>query len=333
MKQFLLLLVGLLSALQTSAQFAAPAGQAGSTAMAADSSAFLAWATGCTVQRGPQNIADPALGDASYGEAMDAVGEPGAGVVSLGDGGSAILTFATPITNGPGWDFAVFENSFSDTHLELAFVEVSSNGVDFVRFPSTSNTQVEEQVGGFGSLDATLINNLAGKYRAGFGTPFDLEELAAVPGLDVNAITHVKLIDVVGNIQDEYASFDSHGNKINDPWSTPFPSSGFDLEAVGVINQVGTGIAEMPAFQLSIFPNPVNANSRLRYTLEHSTHVRITLCDASGRTVSVLVDEQLPAGQHGVALNTSTLTTGLYILSLSTAEGTATERIIIDHAQ
>ena len=36
----------------------------------------------------------------------------------VGDGGSAILTFDTPIANGPGFDFAVFENGFSDTFLE-----------------------------------------------------------------------------------------------------------------------------------------------------------------------------------------------------------------------
>ena len=30
------------------------------------------------------------------------------GVVSLGDGGSAILTFSKPIKNETGWDFAIF---------------------------------------------------------------------------------------------------------------------------------------------------------------------------------------------------------------------------------
>ncbi|MEZ4549679.1 MAG: hypothetical protein R2874_04140 [Desulfobacterales bacterium] len=51
--------------------------------------------------------------------------------VVLGRGGSIILTFDPPVENGEGWDFAVFENSFNDFNLELAFVEVSSNGTDF----------------------------------------------------------------------------------------------------------------------------------------------------------------------------------------------------------
>ena len=51
-----------------------------------------------------------------------AIGAPGNGVVSLGDGGYALLTFEKPIKNGID-DFAIFENSFSDTFLELGLVD------------------------------------------------------------------------------------------------------------------------------------------------------------------------------------------------------------------
>ena len=84
---------------------------------------------------------------------------PSSGVVSLGDGGYGILTFDEPIDNGLGWDFAVFENSFSDDFLELAFVEVSSDGINFFRFPATSLTQDIVQVGGFGNIDANELDH------------------------------------------------------------------------------------------------------------------------------------------------------------------------------
>ena len=91
------------------AQFAPEAGVAGTTAMHADSSAFVAWATGCTVDRGPQQIDDPSLGLVSYGVDDDALGKADNMVVSLGDGGTAVLTFNSPICNRRGPDFAVFE--------------------------------------------------------------------------------------------------------------------------------------------------------------------------------------------------------------------------------
>ena len=159
------------------------------------------------------------------------------GIVSLGDGGQAILKFENPIINGPGWDFAVFENSFSDTFLELGFVEVSSNGNDFFRFESTSLTQDTIQIDAFGSVIPEKINNLAGKYRANYGTPFELEELSLEQGLDINNITHIKIIDVIGSIDPNIGTYDFQNNLINDPFPTPFPSSGFDLDAVGVIHE------------------------------------------------------------------------------------------------
>lgn len=220
--------------------YAPAAGKDGSTAIYKDDSSFIEWATGCTVVRGPINAANPSLGYASFGIEENALGKATGdsyGVVSLGDGGSATLTFDTPIANGNGYDFAVFENGFSDTFLELGFVEVSSNGTDYFRFNSVSETQMTTQVGSFAALDPTDLNNLAGKYRQGYGTPFDLSELAGIsPLLDINAIMQVRIVDVVGCIQDGYCTYDSLGNKINDPWPTAFASGGFDLDAVGVIN-------------------------------------------------------------------------------------------------
>ncbi len=173
----------------------------------------------------------------------------------------ALLNFDIPVSDGSGWDFAVFENSFSDDFLELAFVEVSSNGIDYHRFNSMSLTQQEEQIETFGFIDAREIHNLAGKYRMMFGVPFDLSELAGITGLDISNIISVKIIDVIGCINDDYATYDSEGNIVNDPWPTPFEMGGFDLDAVGVIhNRDNTSVTEV--FKNAggiIFPNPVNS--------------------------------------------------------------------------
>jgi len=224
--------------------YAPPAGQSGTDAVAAATP--VAWATKVeNLTRGPQNIADLKLGFASFGVEGNALGVAnattgnGTPVVSLGDGGQITVSFAHAITDGPGADFAVFENGVIDTFLELGFVEVSSNGADFFRFASVSLTQTLAQIGSFGALDATNLFNLAGKYRAGFGTPFDLAELSSEsPLLDVSHVRYVRIVDVVGSIDPTYARFDSQGHKVNDLWPTAFASGGFDLDAVGVLNQV-----------------------------------------------------------------------------------------------
>lgn len=317
------------------AQFPPPAGHSGTTAIHKDSSMFVAWSTGCKITRGLQDISNASPGYASSGDSSMATGiADGLGVVSLGDGGVAELTFANPITNGPGWDFAVFENSLNDTFLELAFVEVSSDGVNFFRFPATSNTQDTIQVGSFGEVDASKIDNLAGKYTALYGTPFDLQELAGYNGLDINNVTHVKIIDVVGCIQDEYARYDRYGNKINDPWNTPFESGGFDLDAVGVIHQVSSGIRNPDAgiFSVNVFPNPVNNNSILHYSLEKPSNIRIIVYDLSGRVMHILSDAYQEKGSHFVKLGDMHLDNGFYLISLISQFGKATIKITVNHA-
>ena len=223
-----------------SAQFDGAVGTEGCKAISNSDNRILSWAVGCQVNRGWQDIATKEA-KASFGTIEYAIGEATTSTtteaISLGDGGTALLTFDRPIVNGAGPDFAVFENSFNDSFLELAFVEVSSDGIHFVRFPAISNTSADEQVDGFGSLDPTKLYNLAGKYRIGWGTPFDLEELKDSANLDVNNVRFVRLVDVIGIVDNpELASFDSNNNPVNDPYPTDFASSGFDLTGVAVLN-------------------------------------------------------------------------------------------------
>lgn len=257
----------LLSTQEHRAQFPGPPGTENSTALFKDSAIFIAWGTQCTVMRGFQDIAIPALGYAEAGDDTLMLGKAGDnGTVSLGDGGSAIVTFTHPIRNGEGFDFAVFENAFEDRFLELAFVEVSSNGVDYVRFPAQSLMQTDTQIGPFDAVgDATKLHNLAGKYRQNYGTPFDLEELAGNPILNLQAITHVKIIDVVGSLQPQYARYDSKNNPINDPYPTAFINGGFDIDAIGIIHENTTTAVRDYTQDREIIcaPNPASQSMKI----------------------------------------------------------------------
>lgn len=254
---FLILVFGII---QLNAQSYAPVpGEVGSTAMHSDSSDFVAWASSVQVNRGPLDIQNPGLGNATYGIETDAVGvADGVNVVSLGDGGEAIIQFDSPIFDGEGFDFAIFENGFQDNYIELAFVEVSSDGVNYFRFDGVSETPVLTQITNFSFIDCRYIHNLAGKYRANYGTPFDLSELSGITGLDISLITHIKLIDVIGSVDPLVGTSDSQANIINDPYPTAFESGGFDLDGVGVIHSVDVGIDEKTNPSISVFPNPTN---------------------------------------------------------------------------
>lgn len=237
--------------------------------------AVVEYAPADEVWSGPWNDPTKALGPAT-GNNFD--------IVSLGDlsrqeidqgspGGHITLAFGdraagTAIRNGGGYDFVVFENAFvsqSTTALgslqgqmlaELAYVEVSSNGRDFVRFPCVSLTP--DAVGRYGTINVGNIHNLAGKHPNAnvvcTGTPFDLDDLAnhadVVSGrVDLNDIGYIQITDVPGSgdffddatrlldpaMQPAWTDY-AVAHPIYDMWPTQ-GSGGFDLEAVGVLHE------------------------------------------------------------------------------------------------
>lgn len=185
------------------------------------------------------------------------LGDLDATQIANGDSpGYLTVTFPTGIRDGEGRDFAVFENGFkygspNGLFAELAYVEVSSNGKDFVRFDSIStNTAPVGGSGAFAGYDMSNVYNLAGKHASNYGTPFDLAELATNPlvlsgNVDLQNIQYVKLVDIPGN----GAFLDSLGNPIRDNWLTT-GTGGFDFQlpagkGIGVINVVPEPVTAM----------------------------------------------------------------------------------------
>lgn len=251
--------------------------------------ALFAWADGV------QSFA-PASSGSPPSAAAAALGPAGSGLVSLGDlsaaqigvlpPGQITLQFSHVFRNGAGWDLAVFENAgtfFTSPFVfgELAYVEVSSNGVDFARFPSTSlnvepgsgspDTELNVAFGrNFAGINATNVHNLAGIHPLKVGTAFDLDDLLphplAIAGtLDLNHIGYVRLVDIPGN----GAFLDSQGRPVLDAWQTGGGSGGFDLDAVGaryLVPEASTAALAVAAL-VAILVVGQRRNARLRQSL------------------------------------------------------------------
>jgi hypothetical protein len=267
--------------------------------------------------RGPQDIASPELGVASSGAPENVLGAATADpldTVTLGDGGSITVYLESGISNGPLDDFAVFENGFFDVNglfAEFAFVEVSSNGVDFVRFDSDALNTFP--VAPFATLDPTDYYGLAGRHETGFGTGFDLADLASDPlvlagTVNILDIQYVRVVDVIG----DGSTTDGLGNPIYDPYPTAFAAGGFDLEAVGVIH-----VAE-PVFLIGLvfgifaltLLTPVDRSLvRIRPTSKHLVVSLVLIATASPAAALTATFDDLGLGAEST-LNGSTLPGG-----------------------
>lgn len=64
------------------------------------------------------------------------------------------------------------------------------------------------------------------------------------------------------------------------------------------------------------YPNPFNPETRIRFNLDISEHVAISVLDLRGRTVEVLVSEYYSAGEHVLAWNATGLGAGVYFIQV-----------------
>lgn len=99
----------------------------------------------------------------------------------------------------------------------------------------------------------------------------------------------------------------------------------FDLDAVVA--------AEAPAVgadaALAAFPNPARGAATLRVRLDAPGHARLTLLDALGRTVAVLLDGEQAAGEQTVRVDTARLPAGVYAARLDAGGRVRTARLTV----
>ncbi len=314
MKNILLILVVFLS-LNLLAQYAPKVGDEGTTAIYMDSSIIVSWATGYKDTIYGEDVDNQwKTPEKALGKAQGTSGD----IVCLGRYGEITFTFDTVIVNREGPDFVTFENGLSDTFLELGWVEVSKDGITFIRFPNHSLT--EDPVDAFGDIDPTKITGYCSKYKQGYGTPFELDSV----GLDT--IRFVKLIDIAG----EGNAYDSDGHVIYDPYKTS-GSAGLDIDAIGVINSgnLSLNIEEsLSPFTFNIYPNPASDNLQLTIKKEdiNINLIEIQIINIAGKLVY-----NSSINKESNKINISFLDNGVYFLRINSSKFTLVRKLIIKH--
>ena len=222
---------------------------------------FASWATGATYTPSAQVIGPAWTNQAN---ALGPAEADNTHLVSLGDldqgqidggsqPGSLVLEFDLPIVDQEGPDFAVFENTIIVQATlglifgEMAYVDISSDGTNFARFPGVSlhtpaTTYTNLPGGrGYAYFDPRGVYNMAGKHvnnGDSWGTPFDLRDLRWHPlviggSVDLAEIRYVRIVDIPGS--GDYLDHSSPARAVLDGWVT-WGSGGADVDAVGVIN-------------------------------------------------------------------------------------------------
>jgi hypothetical protein len=83
-----------------------------------------------------------------------------------------------------------------------------------------------------------------------------------------------------------------------------------------------------------MFQNPFPANGPLSFTLPRTSRVSLKIYDISGRLVSTVYEGSAEAGEHSLSWDRRsdsgrTLSSGIYFMQLSTAEGSVNSKMIV----
>jgi len=69
------------------------------------------------------------------------------------------------------------------------------------------------------------------------------------------------------------------------------------------------------------YPNPFNPNTKIRFDIPLKSFVKLTVYDALGKTVAVLVNQELDAGSYETGFSASELSSGVYFYQIEAGSG------------
>lgn len=102
---------------------------------------------------------------------------------------------------------------------------------------------------------------------------------------------------------------------------------GSDFEAIQTVDENGdpiypvvTSAPELnnkPVFTPVAFPNPFNKSTRIKFYLEKSSIVEISVFNASGQEIFILKQGLLPAGENVIAFDGENLSDGIYYYKIT----------------
>ena len=107
---------------------------------------------------------------------------------------------------------------------------------------------------------------------------------------------------------------------------------GVKVNAEAALAGLTTAADGAPAARVALaaWPNPFNPGTTLRFALPTAARARLTIVDAQGRQVALLLDGPRPAGEQQVTWRAEGLASGVYLARLETEAGLAgSERVVL----
>jgi hypothetical protein len=148
--------------------------------------------------------------------------------------------------------------------------------------------------------------------------------------LDESKISGLNVLDIVGNGYIVHYDSTLAGN-------TYLNAQTYNLVNGGILtpDNITTAVENTSGVPVKYllhqnYPNPFNPSTTIVYDLPLRSHVRITVHNLQGRELLMLVDSEIDAGTHSVALNAAALPSGMYFYRLAAGGSVLTRKMIMN---
>jgi len=179
------------------------------------------------------------------------------------------------------------------------------------------------------NIGALTAENIAVVLTPDSSSTLLTEPQISIVGLEADA---EQIVDWELQITDSTRTFGTYVIEIASRNAKSLSVSGiYSIALVGVSTTTDDRIAQIPSdFTLEQnYPNPFSISTRIAYTLPEARPVTLTIYDALGRAVRVLVDELKSAGHHTVTFVGEGWQSGLYFYTLQAGSFNKTRSMIL----
>lgn len=111
-----------------------------------------------------------------------------------------------------------------------------------------------------------------------------------------------------------------------------YPLSPSDIQALyNGTPQLSRNLPELPHFYAleQNYPNPFNSSTVIRFSVPQKSHIAVSINDILGRTVQVLLNQELPAGNYATSFDARNLPSGIYICTLRSGENVLSIKMML----
>lgn len=180
---------------------------------------------------------------------------------------------------------------------------------DFIATVDTSNYEKRFDYRGTQTLIKSLMSQLQAKLDAATSADsatFEFKaakyNLSSVDAEGSHGIHNTKLVKKL--LEDALANFNPTGVEVENGLPTDFSLS-------------------------QNYPNPFNPSTTIKFELPKESNVKLTIFDALGKKVAVLVDENMSAGIYRYTWNAEGNSSGIYFFKLEAGNFTSTRKMML----